>query len=516
MWRFWPQNLGLIGGILVNSGLQVLAATQLGLAVDMLVRGNRARFLWLVGLVLVLWLVSLLLGCMLQVNQERTIQRMATQLRADVAQGMIQQSPAQHQAHTAGDYQAMFQADITYLTDNGFRNVYLVARFLGNAGFSLLALFTYSWRLLAVAVALATGMALVPRLLHRYTAAGGQLITQGNAELLRRVTDAVTGYDSLVGFSAFGYFRQLIHRGSLAVGHAAVANARRLALAGVLLAMMNITSQLILIGTTGLLVLAAALPVGTIVAVAELSTKIFDSLGMVNQRLIAMGTTQPITQRLAAVMPGRVQPDQPTIPFESLTFQQVAFRYPKTTTDVFHDLSFTVTAGERYQIVGPSGIGKSTLLKLISGELIPTAGTILLNGRSVARMSLAERLQSIQVLGQDGTVFDDDVQGNVLLGRPDDGASWRRLVTTLQIPQGNPRTFSGGERQRVKLARGLWDPTKLTLIDEGFAELDLAAAQAIVRTTLNQANRTLILVSHRQAELRDLDCRVIDLRDWQG
>jgi len=300
---------------------------------------------------------------------------------------------------------------------------------------------------------------------------------------------------------------------------ATVENQRRNARAGTLLAVLNITSQLILIGATSRLVLKGTISVGSIVAVSELATKIFDSLGYVNRSLITMGATTPITHKLAAVshVPAELTATS-TAPhsFVSLVFQDVSFHYPDAPAPVFQHVTFTLTAGNRYLVTGPSGSGKSTLFALILGTLTPTTGRILLNGHDVTQWSDQRRAARLQSLPQDGYLFRDDVLGNISLGRALNRLDLSELTRRLKIPTGDPLTFSGGERQRIKLARALLRPDKLTLIDEGFSELDVPAAQAILQVAFTNPQLTLLLISHRQRELAGLTYTVIDLTTFKS
>lgn len=514
MKKFWSSNGIIVIGYLTNSVLQVTAATTMGTATNELVRVNQRMFLRDMCLVLTLWAISLILGYFLQIFQEQTIQRMAARMRSDVARGILGMNAKQFHNYSYGEYEALLQSDITFLENNGFKSTYSMVRFMGNCGFSLIALCTYSWTLILVAGMVSVFMVLLPRVFTRYIREGGKLVSGGNAQLTRRVEEAIGGYNNIRAFNAVNFFRKLIDRGSQSIQNASVESAKRQARSGVLLSFTNIIGQLLLIGATGLLVLSGKLSVGSVVSVSELSSKIFDSLGYVNRYRININSTESIINKIESISKQLCPVILPAVAFESIEFTDVSFTYSGNERPVFSHVSFKLKKHNVLQILGASGVGKTTLLKLITGELQPTSGEILLNGVNINRMSDEERSAIIQLVPQEGRIFEASVIENIVLDRPTDLNKVSKIINIFNIPHGNPLNFSGGEKQRIKLARALVDPQKLTLIDEGLAQIDLQSAKQLLLTMTSNYPISLIIISHRGAELDDMTHDVLNLEHY--
>ena len=195
----------------------------------------------------------------------------------------------------------------------------------------------------------------------------------------------------------------------------------------------------------------------------------------------------------------------------ALAFQDVAFAYRGT--PVFRSLTLTVATGELTALLGPNGTGKTTWVRLAAGSLTPRRGTVRLFGRDVRALPAAERARTLAVVPQDSPLeFEFRVHEIVAMGRsPHQGllglesAEDRRAVTEalrvtgMEAHAHRPMAaLSGGEKQRVVLARALAQSPRLLLLDEPTAHLDLKHRLAIyaLLERLHGQGMTTVLVSH--------------------
>jgi ATP-binding cassette, subfamily B, bacterial len=203
----------------------------------------------------------------------------------------------------------------------------------------------------------------------------------------------------------------------------------------------------------------------------------------------------------------------------ALTLERVSFRYPGQTTPMTQALDVHVRAGEKVALVGRSGHGKSTLLRLAAGLIAPTEGRVLLDGEPLAERCTEELASQVGIVLQDPLLFDGSVRENLTLSVPDaDEASVREAARMAcideriaRLPDGyetqlgdNAGRFSGGERQRLALARALVKKPRLLLLDEATSALDLATERQ-VHQNLSACGVTRILVAHRLETVRDAD-----------
>jgi len=178
--------------------------------------------------------------------------------------------------------------------------------------------------------------------------------------------------------------------------------------------------------------------------------------------------------------------------------------------DLFGGLSLSVPMGSVQAIVGPSGFGKTTLLRLIAGLERPDGGRIEINGDEVAtqRVFVPAQRRRVGVVFQDFALFPTmSAAANVAFAlrhkprkaRRESAMHWLERVGVLELANAMPHTLSGGQQQRVALARALAQEPSLMLLDEPFSNLDTTARAAIRDETMDVLRRrgtTTLLVTH--------------------
>lgn len=209
---------------------------------------------------------------------------------------------------------------------------------------------------------------------------------------------------------------------------------------------------------------------------------------------------------------------------ESLEFENVTFRYPDTEVDVLHNVSFRLTPGKNTALVGMNGSGKTTLIKLLCRLYDPTEGRILLNGIDIREYRYDEYLQLFSVVFQDFRLFSFPVGQNVASAPEYDEGLVREALEEagfgdrLKTMEKGLDTvlykdfdesgveISGGEAQKVALARALYKAAPLMILDEPTAALDpLAEAEVYRKFQEITRNKTAVYISHRLSSCRFCD-----------
>jgi cell division transport system ATP-binding protein len=209
-----------------------------------------------------------------------------------------------------------------------------------------------------------------------------------------------------------------------------------------------------------------------------------------------------------------------------ISFSAVAKRYPGGQT-ALAGVSFGIEAGEFAFIAGHSGAGKSTLLKMIPAIVRPSAGAVLVNGQNVGslkRAALPYLRRNLGLVFQDQKLlYDRSVYDNVLLplafselsGREAAGRARAALdkVGLLAREKANPIQLSGGEQQRLAIARAVVNRPAILIADEPTANLDAASAAAILEifASFNQVGVTVLVATHDEALIERFAKRVIRL-----
>ncbi|KAB3531568.1 ABC transporter ATP-binding protein [Alkaliphilus serpentinus] len=193
---------------------------------------------------------------------------------------------------------------------------------------------------------------------------------------------------------------------------------------------------------------------------------------------------------------------------DAIEFNNVSFSYEDT--EVLKEISLTLKKGEKYLIVGPSGGGKSTLLKLLRKYFAPQGGTIQLDGINLKDVKKESYFTFIANVEQQVFLFEDTVRNNITLYKDYteteinlaiDRAGLRDYVDGLangldSIIYDNGKNVSGGEKSRIAIARGLLAKSDIIFLDEAFASLDSAIAKEIEKTILNFEGVMVVNVSH--------------------
>jgi iron(III) transport system ATP-binding protein len=177
---------------------------------------------------------------------------------------------------------------------------------------------------------------------------------------------------------------------------------------------------------------------------------------------------------------------------------------------VLHDVHLEVAPGSLTAVLGRSGCGKTTLLRIVAGFVAPDAGTVALDGRPV--VDLPPERRRVGYVSQEGSLFPHlDVAGNVGFGLPRRLRRARYRVAELlqlvgleaDLANRYPHQLSGGQQQRVALARALAPGPRAVLLDEPFAALDAELRESTrraVAAALDHAGTTAVLVTHDQGE----------------
>lgn len=305
-------------------------------------------------------------------------------------------------------------------------------------------------------------------------------------------------------------------------------------------------------GWGGVLAARHLLDLGTVVAIVSLLARLYAPLMGLSNVQVSVMTALVSFERIFEIQDLepmiRERPQALAIPSGSihLTFDAVSFHYPsaaevslaslesialpekRVQRTVLHDISFNVEPGQLLALVGPSGSGKTTITHLIPRLYDPQSGCVRLNGVDIRDATLKSLRARIGVVTQDAHLFHDTLRANLRYARPDatddEIRAALRDAQILDVVEALPDgldtmvgergyRFSGGEKQRLAIARLLLKAPDLVILDEATAHLDSASETAIQRA-LEQAltGRTSIVIAHRLSTVVKAD-QILVLRD---
>ena len=207
-----------------------------------------------------------------------------------------------------------------------------------------------------------------------------------------------------------------------------------------------------------------------------------------------------------------------------IEFRQVGFAYPGNEA-VLNDINFTVKPGQTVAIVGQTGTGKTSLVKLINRTYDATRGQVLVDGINVRDWNLASLRQQISIIEQDIFLFSRTIADNIAFGKP--GAGREEIEAAAKAAQAHEFilefengydtvigergvTLSGGQRQRLALARAFLTDPRILVLDDSTSAIDSATEDLIQRAIANAAKgRTTLLITHRLSQIRWADLIIV-------
>jgi ATP-binding cassette, subfamily B, bacterial len=434
----------------------------------------------------------------------------------------------------------------------------------------LIALFYYSWLVTVIALVLIPMFLIPARMVGRRL----QRLTRESMQLDASMGSTMTERFNVAGAMLVKLFGKPDAESQVFAGRAAkvrdigVVQAVYGSTLFIALTLLASLATAVVYGVGGKLVIDGAFQVGALVAMAGLLQRLYGPITSLSNVQINVMTAlvsfdrvfevldlKPLIEdrpdAVPLVVAGQANGSGPGGPAADIVFDHVSFRYPPASevslaslesialpqaerTDanlgVLHDVSFTAPARELTALVGPSGAGKTTITNLVSRLYDPDEGSVRIGGHDIRDVTQDSLHDVVGVVTQDAHLFHDTIRANLAYARP--GATEQELVDACRaaqiwdlisvLPDGldtivgdRGYRLSGGEKQRVALARLLLKAPAVVVLDEATAHLDSeseAAVQRALKTAL--AGRTSLVIAHRLSTIRDAD-QILVIDDGQ-
>lgn len=202
-------------------------------------------------------------------------------------------------------------------------------------------------------------------------------------------------------------------------------------------------------------------------------------------------------------------------------FEGVSFGYGESQDDVLSDVSFTLRSGQTVALVGRSGVGKTTLVNIVSGYMMPTSGSVFIDGHDLRELDLHVLRRQIAYVPQEPALFNDTILANIAYGTQSSDEEILNAARLAQVDEFVERfpdkyeqlvgwrgiRLSTGQKQRVAIARAILRNPRMLILDEPTSALDAQTEQQLVQESLRtlMAGRTTFVIAHRMSTVRNAD-----------
>jgi len=293
------------------------------------------------------------------------------------------------------------------------------------------------------------------------------------------------------------------------------------------------TAAVLMVG--GGLVLGEHLTFGVLASFILFAQRLFDPLRELAEKFTLIQSGLTAVERIQEILAQPVQISDPPTPLTlpaqgggEIRFEQVWFAYQPGEWAV-KNLNITIQPGEKVALVGPTGAGKSSVIRLLCRLYEPNQGRILIDGMDIRQLAQADLRRYVGVILQEPFLFSGDIYSNIVLGEPYSLAAVEAVAQQLQIhewiarlPQGyhtpvrqRGSNLSTGQKQLIAFARVAIRQPRILVLDEATASLDVST-EAMVQTAWQRLwqNRTVVIIAHRLATIRQVD-RILVLQSGQ-
>ena len=427
-----------------------------------------------------------------------------------------------------GSYASAISNDLNTIRISFLESIPYLAELVLNFAGTVVLMLVYDVRLALIAF----GVSLLPILLSSFrvnqVAECEEKLAEANSGFLSAFTEMLTGFRAVKSMraeqSVAGRLLKVNRKASDTFAnreHTEISVAYIASLAGHIAQIVFFFISLLLSRSD------PAVTVGVIVAFTQLMSNIVQLAITVPELMANIKAADKLMERHDAML-ALSQADGDDTPVsceDAIRADNVSFSYGED-QEILRELSLTLPAGGCYAILGESGSGKTTLLNMLSGANRGYTGTVRYDGQDIRNISGERLFELISVIHQETFLFDASIEENITLFRPTDKAVLEDAIRKAGLEElvkekgldyqcgENGSNLSGGEKQRVGIARSILLGSKVLLLDEATSALDIRTGSKLIDTIQHMTGRTRIAVTHDvYPELMDNFDRVIVLKD---
>lgn len=527
------NKLMLIVTVLLNmisSVAAVFLAKLLQKVIDTALSGNMSSFRQILMISVIYIIVLGVISYLYSLCSKRLIRNLTKMLRQRAFDGIIKRSVQDFTGVNTADYISAFTNDIKLIEENYINPSLMTLQYGVMFIVTLIMLFMISPLIALCLIGCMIVMLLLPGLMGKSLQTRQDALSKQLSVFTSRLKDFFSGYEVIKSFQIGSHIkREFVNENDKTANTKYQADklfALNEGISGILAYLTQFSGLFI----GAYLIIKGSITAGTLVALIQLSGTFVSPVMMILQNVPKIKSIEPIIHRIDELanytdlsFTGTKEPSFQ----DSIAIRDLSFSY-KADRPILMNISLTLNKGKKYAIVGKSGCGKTTLVKLLTGNYSSYDGNITYDDKSLRDLDIEKVQGMASVIHQNIYMFDDSIRQNICLydtftDKDLNGVLIASGVDQFleRMPDGlsskvgeNGSNLSGGQRQRVAVARALIRHKPILILDEGTSSVDMQTAYDIESKLLAINDLTLITITHNlRADLLEQYDQIIYMED---
>lgn len=510
----------------------VFMAVLLQKLLDIAVEKNMQQF---IPMVLFSIFYFVMLGIFLYLQSllsKRITCKIIKQIRTDVFKGIVSQSMGDFGKRNTADYLSIITNDVKMIEDNFLLPFFEVVQYTVIFISSFVLMIYFDVIVTIVVFVAITLMFLVPSLLGKELEKRQNTLSSQLADFTTKLKDILSGFEIIKSYSMIQYVIQKFDKENSDTIHTKYSVDKLFALNEGLSSFLALMVQIVVLFLSAYFIITEHITVGTLLGMVQVSSNLANPLIMIFTNIPKIKSIQPIIEKLTVLSKYELNevPKKQSATFNSVvSISNLSFAYEKQNR-VLDKINLHIEKGKKYVIVGKSGCGKTTLVKLLAGYYTEYSGKILYDNTDLNMMNENDIVQLSSIIHQNIYMFNESVYDNICLHEDYSKESIDKAVKASglndvieKLPEGllyeageNGSNLSGGQKQRIAVARALIRNKPILILDEGTSAIDMQTAYDIENHLLKIEGLTIITITHNlKKELLELYDNIIYMENGE-
>lgn len=458
----------------------------------------------------ILVLIVLMITLMINSHINRSILKNITvSLREDILNKIYSLDYAHFSKNSISYYASMIVNDVDVLEDAYFSKIIEFISDIIQLFVMLFAITLIGWKYTLIVCLFAALTAIQPYVLKKKLALAGAKQSSQMEKYTGKVNELIKGFSTIKGTGKDNVFMNIFYNNSLMLENSKnnlfKIKAMNALLALIAVNFLRVGGQLFFAYSSVNKIIVAS----TVAVLMGLINNISNPISQLLSYIEPINSTNEIRKKIIQFMDETCEKNHGENyigEFEKINMESITFSYNEGEKKVLNNLSLEFEKGKKYALLGESGCGKSTILKLLMGYYNNYDGNIYLNGKELKNINKNVIRDNISYITQNSFIFDDTIENNLTFGNVKyNNADIQKVIKMVSLDKvvkqcedtSNISKLSGGEKQRIALARAILKDSNLILMDEGTSALDSLIALNIEKNILGNREKTVIAVLHK-------------------